>query len=324
MPAFRSMMCHHETHEISTQKSTLRGQFGRSLCGLFGQVPFSIFEGKIMQPCGCSCLLLNHVLVVSYVPWKRRTMRELAKRASWSVGTWALARDSALPWSSALLRTWHGQIEDVETQLDFLCSWITGHHQHPWKHMYHVYQHNLHGFILGIWWWNIRLHVTCSGQTTQRLFNEPSPIVTSRLPPKIGKIMDFQESLQSLLQNFHQKTCCFTKLVFHLSMVASTGETRWSPSNLWPEIRTSGRTGLHLCSLFWRIGCTRPLCASWIVQVFRNWGGWMRSCIWWLGFQKRYEKRKMWWKIMIDFKLKQWISELWWRFGRISGMMVKR
>lgn len=97
MPAFRSMMCHHETHEISTQKSTLRGQFGRSLCGLFGQVPFSIFEGKIMQPCGCSCLLLNHVLVVSYVPWKRRTMRELAKRASWSVGTWALARDSALP-----------------------------------------------------------------------------------------------------------------------------------------------------------------------------------------------------------------------------------
>ena len=299
MPAFRSMMCHHETHEISTQKSTLRGQFGRSLCGLFGQVPFSIFEGKIMQPCGCSCLLLNHVLVVSYVPWKRRTMRELAKRASWSVGTWALARDSALPWSSALLRTWHGQIEDVETQLDFLCSWITGHHQHP-----SIICTMFTSTIYMVLFWEF------GGET----FDFMSPCLVKQLngcstnlrqsshldyPQKSEKSCTFRSPSSPSSKTFTKKTCCFTKVVFHLSMGFHFGFS--NPSNLRPEIMTSGLTGLRLCSLSSRIGCTRPLCASWIVQVFRNWGGWMRNCIWWLGFQKRYEKRKMWWKIMIDF-----------------------
>lgn len=264
----------------------------------------SIFEGKIMQPCGCSCLLLNHVLVVSDGSLETQdyegigqegimVCRNLGSRERFSASlifstpedlTWPNRRCGDTTGFFVLLDHW---TPSTPIKISIICTMFTST----------IY---IHGFILGIWWWNIRFHVTSSGQTTQRLFNEPSPIVTSRLPPKIGNIMDFQESLQSLLQNFHQKDMLYlTNPVFHQKAWFSTGV--FNPSNLWPEIRTSGLTGLRLCSLFWRIGCTRPRCASWIVQVFRNWGGWMRSCIWWLGFQKRYEKRKMWWKIMIDF-----------------------
>lgn len=62
MPAFRSMMCHHETHEISTQKSTLGGQFGRSLCGsgTRDRLQVHIFLAKSCNPVVGN--MLNHVL----------------------------------------------------------------------------------------------------------------------------------------------------------------------------------------------------------------------------------------------------------------------
>ena len=114
--------------------------------------------------------------------------------------------------------------------------------------------------------------------------------ITSRLPQKSEKSWTFRSPSSPSSKTFTKKTCCFTNQKCFTS--AWLNQRVFNPSNLRPEIRTSGLTGLRLCSLFWRIGCTRPRCASWIVQVFRNWGGWMRSCIWWLGFPKKDTKKE--------------------------------
>lgn len=105
-----------------------------------------------MQPCGCSCLLLNHVLVVSDGSLETQdyegigqegimVCRNLGSRERFS---------ASLIFSTPEDLTWpNRRCGDTTGFFVLLDHWTPST---PINHMYHVYQHNLHGFILGIWW----------------------------------------------------------------------------------------------------------------------------------------------------------------------------
>ena len=91
-----------------------------------GQVASPYFFGKVMQPCGWehakSC-----TRPVSYGSLETQDYEGIGQEGI------MVCRNlgSRERFSASLIFSTPEDIEHVETQLDFLCSWITGHHQHP-------------------------------------------------------------------------------------------------------------------------------------------------------------------------------------------------